>query len=114
MASRVLYGMAAQGLAWSAFARVHPTTRTPHYATVVAVLWVLALALVFPLEILARITSFIALGIFATVNGALLALKRQRPSRAFSVPAAVPAVGFALCVAMMLYQAAQGLFRLAG
>ena len=114
MASRVLYGLAAQDLAWSVFARVHRVTRTPHYATLVAGLAVLALAVVFPLEVLARMTSFVALGIFAGVNAALLRLKRQGTSSAFSVPAAIPIVGCTLCISMMFYQAIGFLLRLVG
>jgi APA family basic amino acid/polyamine antiporter len=114
MASRVLYGMAAQGLVWSPLGRVHRRTRTPHLATLAATAAVLALALVFPLETLARITSFIALAIFAAVHGALLSLKRRAEPSPFTVPAAVPQIGFLLCSAMLLYQMGQGLLQLAG
>ncbi len=114
MASRVLYGMAAQGLVWSLLARVQRRTRTPHLATLAATAGVLALALVFPLETLARITSFIALAIFAAVNGALLSLKGRAGPSPFTVPAAVPQIGLLLCSGMLLYQLGQGLLRLAG
>ncbi len=114
MASRVLYGMAAQGLVWSLLARVHRRTRTPHLATLAATVGVLALALMFPLETLARITSFIALAIFAAVNGALLSLKGRAGPSPFTVPAAVPQIGLLLCSGMLLYQLGQGLLRLAG
>ncbi|MGI9258879.1 MAG: APC family permease [Gammaproteobacteria bacterium] len=105
MASRVLYGLASQDLAWSFFKRVHPRTRTPVNATLVATILVLVLALSFSLERLARVTSFVALGIFTAVNIALLRLKRRDEERPpFSVPIAVPVCGALLCGGMMLYQ----------
>ncbi len=105
MASRVLYGLASQRLAWSVFARIHPRTRTPVNATFVVTIFVLVLALTFSLDRLARVTSFVALGIFTVVNLALLRLKREDHKRPpFSVPTAVPVCGFLLCGGMMLYQ----------
>ena len=114
MASRVLYGMAAQQLAWPPLARVHRVTRTPHIATAVATAAVLLLALLLPLETLARITSAIALAIFAGVNAALISLKRQDPRSPFTVPMAVPVTGLVLCLSMLLYQGVQLLLGLAG
>jgi amino acid transporter len=105
MASRVLYGLASQDLAWSFFSRIHPRTRTPVNATLIVTILVLVFALTFSLDRLARVTSFIALGIFTAVNVALLRVKRideERPP--FSVPTAVPVCGSLLCGAMMLYQ----------
>ena len=114
MASRVLYGMAAQGLTWAPLARIHPATRTPHYATLAATAAVLLLALLFPVDVLARATSFIALCIFSAVNGALLLLKRTDVASPFAVPTAVPVLGLSLCMAMVLYQAGLFLLGLAG
>ena len=114
MASRRALRMAAQGLAWSPLAQVHRRTRTPHLATLAATAGVLVLALLFPLETLARITSFIALGIFAAVNAALLRLKAHAEPGPFTVPAAVPQIGLLLCAGMLLYQMGQGLLQLAG
>lgn len=114
MASRVLYGMAVQGLAWPPLGRIHPVTRTPHYATLAATMGVWALAVAFPLETLARMTSAIALGIFAAVNGALLVLKRGDQDSPFTVPTAVPVTGLLLCAGMLLYQTVQLLRGLAG
>ena len=105
MASRVLYGLASQNLAWSFFSRIHPRTRTPVNATLVVTILVLVLAMSFSLDRLARVTSFVALGIFTAVNVALLRLKsRDKEKPAFSVPTAVPLSGAILCGGMMLYQ----------
>ncbi len=105
MASRVLYGLASQRLAWRALAYVHPRTRTPLVGTLLVALALLALALSFPLGGLARATSFVALGIFTLVNASLWRLKRRAPPAAFEVPAAVPVVGLVLCVAAIAYEA---------
>ncbi len=108
MASRVLYGLARDGLAPAVLARVHPRTRTPVFGTLLAGTLILALSLYFALADLARFTSFIALSIFALVNLALLRLKRSDHTRpVFSVPKAVPGAGFVLCCAILVYEAVQ-------
>jgi amino acid transporter len=105
MASRVLYGMGSQGLAWAGLAWVHPGRQTPVVATALVSAVILVLALSFSLDRLARVTSFIALGIFAAVNVALLQLKRrERRGPEFTIPGAFPWAGALLCVGMMLYQ----------
>ena len=75
MGSRVIYGMAAQGLLPAPLARVNPRTRTPLTATGIVVAAVLGLALAFPIEGLAEASSRLTLIIFAFVNAALLKLK---------------------------------------
>jgi amino acid transporter len=110
MASRVLYGLAQQKLAWGALGYVHPRTRTPLVGTALVSAMLLMLALFFSLGGLARATSFIALVIFALVNAALWRLKRRgAPVATFQVPLGVPAAGFLLCVAAIAYEAL-GLF----
>lgn len=107
MASRVLYGLAEQGLLPTALARVHPVTRTPILATAVVMALVYVLAAVFPLERLAETTSRLTLVIFAFVNAALVQLKRSgrpAPTTAFVVPICVPAIGFFLCVVLLLME----------
>lgn len=106
MASRVLYGMANHGdLPWI-FAHVHATTRTPAVSTVIVILLVLLMALVSPLETLAEWTSLATLGIFATINAALLKLKIGRPATALpavAVPVWVPAIGLITCLGMLSF-----------
>jgi len=105
MASRVLYGLARERLAPAALAHVHPRLQTPVTGTVLVGGLILALSLFYAIGELARVTSFIALSIFALVNLALLRLKhidRTRP--AFRVPAAVPGAGFVLCAAILIYE----------
>lgn len=97
MASRVLYGLADQGNMPALFARVSPVTRTPLVATATVTTIVLVLALAFPLEGLAKMTSQITLSVFALVNVALIALKVRgiaAPDGVVKVPLAVPMLGF--------------------
>jgi amino acid transporter len=105
MASRVLYGLARDGLAPTPFARVHPRTQTPVVGTLTVAGVLLLLCFLLPLLSLARITSFIALSIFTVVNLALLRLKHTQTSApGFSVPVIIPLTGAVLCVAMIAYE----------
>jgi amino acid transporter len=104
MGSRVIYGMAAQGLLPAQLARVNARTRTPLAATGIVVVAVLVLALTFPIEGLAETSSRITLIIFAFVNAALLKLKIDdvaAPAGAFVAPTWMPALGLATSVALL-------------
>jgi amino acid transporter len=106
--SRVLYGMGHTGLAWRRLALINRHTRTPILATGLVTLLVLGMALWLPLTTLAQITSFITLTVFACVNLALVVLKRREPALAgiARYPVWVPVIGFILCLAFVVYQAA--------
>jgi len=110
MASRVLYGLAREGLAPAVLAKVHQKLQTPVTGTVFVGGLMLALSLFYAIGELARVTSFIALSIFALVNLSLLRLKHIDPTRpAFRVPAAVPGAGFVLCAAILIYEGVRSL-----
>jgi APA family basic amino acid/polyamine antiporter len=105
MGSRVIYGMAGQGLLPAPLARVNARTRTPLTATAIVVAAVLVLALAFPIEGLAEASSRITLIIFAFVNAALLNLKIDgvaAPAGTFVVPPWVPALGLATSLALLV------------
>ena len=105
MASRVLYGLGRQGGLPGIFARVHPATRTPLFATGVVVAAVLLLALAFPLERLAETTSLTVLLTFSLVNLALLVLKLKKqpaPAGTVVVGAWVPACGVLTCLIFLI------------
>lgn len=95
MASRVLYGLAAQGHLPAWLAKVHHGAGTPHYATLAAGALVLVLALWFPLATLAEGTSVVTLLVFVMVNLALWRVKGRAETQAaaFTVPRWVPIVG---------------------
>ncbi len=71
MASRVLYGMAGEGIGPAWFSKVSPTRRTPARATVTVTVLILVLALFFPLVRLAETTSLVTLCVFSLVNFSL-------------------------------------------
>lgn len=105
MASRVIYGMAEQGLLPKQLARVDERTHTPILSTGLVMAIVFLLAVAFPLDGLAEMTSRVTLVVFALVNAALLQLKRSgapAPTGAFMVPIAVPLIGVVLCVSLLL------------
>ncbi|SHJ29082.1 Amino acid transporter [Roseomonas rosea] len=112
-ASRLLFGMARDGLLPRALARVHPRTRTPHVA--IAALFVILVALVLAGDIgqLASATVLLLLAVFTVVNGALLVLQR-RPGEArggFEVPSFVPALGSVVCLTLLGNRVATGDWR---
>jgi basic amino acid/polyamine antiporter, APA family len=105
MASRVIYGLSAEGGLPAALGAVNPRTRTPIRATAVTLVVVLLLALLLPLERLADITSRITLVMFAIINLALVAVKMREtepPPGIFLAPLWVPIVGFALTLLFLL------------
>jgi APA family basic amino acid/polyamine antiporter len=105
MGSRVLYGLAAQGLLPELMGRVNARTRTPLYATALIVAVTLLLAVVFPIEGLAEATARLSLVIFAFVNSALIKLKLDRvpaPPGIFTVPFWVPVAGLISSIGLLL------------
>jgi amino acid transporter len=98
MGSRLLYGMARQGLLPAALGRVHSKRRTPHVAILTLLVVVLVLALSGgddAIRALASATSLLLLFSFIVVNGALVALKSRpgEPVGAFEVPVVIPLLG---------------------
>ncbi|QGQ21216.1 amino acid permease [Gimesia benthica] len=117
MASRILYGMGRQGLAPEFLGNVHPSTRTPLWATGIATGTVLILALAFPIESLARGTSFVMLCVFTMVNAALIKLKRTtEPDKATGsrYPLCIPFLGALLSVLLLLIECLRHLGFYAG
>lgn len=104
MAARVLYGMARQGDLPAVLGRVGHRTATPVLATGLVVAVTLALALLFPIERLAALTSVATLVVFALVNAALLRLRHRRVVTHrphVRVPTWMPLIGLLSCVGMI-------------
>jgi len=107
MVSRLLYGMARKGWLWEWLTVVNPRTRTPVNATILVVLVVMCLALWFPLEGLAKTTSFLLLTVFILVNTALIRIKlteAEVPAGIINNPLWVPVTGLISSSGLMLFQ----------
>jgi APA family basic amino acid/polyamine antiporter len=103
---RIFYAMGRDGLLPAAFARVHPTTRTPHVGTIVTGIVSCIAAGVLPLSLLGDIISMGTLLAFGIVCGGVLVLRRTRPDlpRPFKAPGGmwVPLAGALCCAGLML------------
>jgi basic amino acid/polyamine antiporter, APA family len=106
MASRVIYGMACQKLAPDIFSRVNAKTSTPLWATGLATVVVLILALTFSLVTLAKLTSFVTLLVFAVMHLALLIIKKKEPDPVYATvyPAWIPVIGLIVSLALVGFQ----------
>jgi basic amino acid/polyamine antiporter, APA family len=120
MASRLLYGMARQGVLPRGFALVHSARRTPWVAILFTMLLSLALATTGQVETLADTTVILLLGAFIVVNIAVLVLKRDRVDHDhFTSPRAIPVLAAVICIALLTQQEAEiwaraGLLMLVG
>jgi amino acid transporter len=103
-ASRMIYGMAGQGLLPRFIGRVHQTRRTPHIAIAILLGLLFVLAVAGQIADLAAATVLLLLIIFIAVNASLVVLKR-RPGEAagrFEIPIALPIAGIAICSALLI------------
>ena len=85
---RIFMIMARDGMLPEVFARVHPRYRTPHINTLITGFAIALLAAVFPLDLLADLTSMGTLIAFAAVCAGVLILRYTSPElpRTFRVP----------------------------
>jgi amino acid transporter len=102
MASRIVYGMAREGILPPTFSRVSGSRHTPW----VAILGTSAVAAVLvvsgDLGDLADTTVLLLLLVFSVVNVAVLVLRREAVEHEhFRAPSAVPVIGFVVSVALM-------------
>ena len=102
MSSRLLYGMAQQGVMPRVLGWTHRTRQTPWVAIVFTTLLALALAITGDVGELANTTVLLLLVAFTLVNISVLVLRRERvPHRHFAVPSWVPALGAVTCLVLM-------------
>jgi basic amino acid/polyamine antiporter, APA family len=106
MASRLIYGMAAQGIVPRGLGRVHGGRRTPW----VAIAFVAALAVVLvaigDLESLADTTVLLLLAVFVCVNAAVLLLRRDRVEHDhWRAPTVLPVLGVGACLGLIVQKA---------
>jgi len=111
--SRLVYGMAVQGLLPPALANVHKRRRTPHLAAVVLLAILLPLGLFGSVANLASASVLLLLTVFAVVNGALFILKgrKNEPVGRFEIPRWVPASGAVICLALVGLRVSSGDWR---
>ena len=109
-ASRLIYGMARQGLLPRSLGGVHAARRTPHIAVAVLFLVLAPLALLGTITELASATVLLLLLVFMVVNGALVILKRRRSEELgrFEVPLFVPVLGAIVCFVLIVVRVVTG------
>jgi basic amino acid/polyamine antiporter, APA family len=111
MASRIVYGMADQGVMPAVFSRVHPGRRTPWisiaFTTTIALLLLITIGgNDAALEILGSTTVVLLLMAFVMVNISVLALRRDEVGHEhFRTPSAFPILGAVVAAALLVYQA---------
>ena len=112
-ASRLIYGMAHQGLLPLRFGDVHAERRTPHFAILALFLVAMPLALFGTIAELAAATVLLLLLVFAVVNAALFVLKRRPGEKHgyFEIPLAVPALGALVCLFLVAVRVGTGDWR---
>ncbi|MCX6397754.1 MAG: APC family permease [Propionibacteriales bacterium] len=109
MASRLIYGMANQGVLPRALGKVLPRTRAPW--TAIAFTTTLALVLIVVVRLqaensvvsaLSGTTALLLLAVFSVVNIALLVLRREEPvADGFRAPTFAPVVGAVACLYLL-------------
>jgi basic amino acid/polyamine antiporter, APA family len=109
-ASRLIYGMARQGLLPAGLGGVHATRQTPHMAIAALFLVLAPLALLGTISELAAATVLLLLLVFMVVNGALFILKGRKGERLgrFEIPRFVPALGVVVCFVLIAVRVATG------
>jgi basic amino acid/polyamine antiporter, APA family len=112
-ASRLLYGMARQGLLPRSLGNIHDGRRTPHYAIAALLIVLVPLALAGTITELAAATVLLLLLVFMVVNGALFILKGRKGEQPgyFEVPRIVPALGAVVCLILISVRVGSGDWR---
>jgi APA family basic amino acid/polyamine antiporter len=106
MASRLIYGMAQQGIVPQPMGRVHGERRTPWVAIIFVAALALALCAVGDLESLADTTVLLLLGVFVSVNIAVLILRRDRVEHEhWHAPTVLPVLGALACLGLIVQKA---------
>jgi basic amino acid/polyamine antiporter, APA family len=106
MASRLVYGMSAQGIVPRGLGRVHGVRRTPWVAIVFVAVLAVALIALGDLESLADTTVLLLLMVFVCVNVAALLLRSDPVDHEhWRAPTALPALGAVACLGLIVQKA---------
>ena len=112
MASRLVYGMAKEGIFPRGLGAVHSTRRTPVVAIVVTTAIAMVLIASGDLGALADTTVLLLLLVFSAVDVAVLVLRRDPVDHAhFRAPTIVPLIGAVVSMALMTTKEAQTFVR---
>jgi len=105
MSSRVLYGMAREGVMPGIFATVHRGRHTPWIAIVFVALIMLALVSTGGVGELANTTVVLLLLVFIVVNIAVLVLRRDQVNHShFKTPAVIPILALGTIIVLLAQQ----------
>jgi amino acid transporter len=110
MASRVVYGMANEGLLPGWLGAVAPKRRTPIRATIAVTLLIATLALTAPKLSLAQATSYVTLIVFALINLSLFRIAARSDWPGKRGQRWWGALGAALAGGLLLYEVQRHLF----
>ena len=114
MASRIVYGMAREGIFPAALGRVAESRRTPWVAIAATTAITMALIASGDLGELADTTVLLLLFVFTAGNLAVLVLRRDPVGHEhFRSPTVIPLIGAAVCVALMTTKDAETFARAA-
>ncbi len=115
MGSRLLYGMAREGLLPSFLGRIHPVRQTPYVAIGVVLSAATILAYTGTLVLLAQSNSFILLSIYFVMNLSLIVIKRRpgEPRARFQIPIWVPVLGCMSSIFLIFFVDPRALFTVA-
>ncbi len=105
MASRVIYGMANEGLLPAWLGAIAPARRTPMRATVLVTLLIAALAFAAPMLRLAQATGYVTLAVFALINLSLFRLAARADWPGKRSARWWGALGAVLAAGLLLYEA---------
>ena len=105
MASRLMYGMANEGVVPRLLGRVHPGRRTPWVAILFTASIAAVLAILGDLTTLADTTVLLLLFVFVGVHVSLLVLRREPVDHDhFRAPTALPWLGAVTCAGLAVQQ----------
>jgi amino acid transporter len=105
--SRVSFAMGRDRNLPAFFGRIHPRTKTPHWAIAVSAVLIAFMAVALPIEAVASAADIMFLLLFIQVLLVLIALRRKRPDldRGFHMPLVpfLPVVGIVLQAGIAVY-----------
>jgi len=105
MASRLVYGMAREGLLPAVLGRTLPNRRTPWVAILVTTALAMGLALVGSLETLASTVVLLLLVVFTSTNLAVLVLRKDEVAHEhFRAPVVLPVLALVSCAVLFAQQ----------